>query len=80
MSTRKNRIGQANQIFDHFPVWEYPPELQEKLRDDLKKVRVELATSIEKIMSQETGEITGHMQKLLAELRIEVEHLDNLVR
>jgi hypothetical protein len=80
MPTRKTRIGRANAIFDQFPIAEYPPELQEKLRADLKKVRVELATAIELIMSQETGEIMSHMQMLLAELRIEIERLDDLVR
>ncbi|PZV19199.1 MAG: hypothetical protein DCF22_00595 [Leptolyngbya sp.] len=80
MSTRGSRIYRANQIFDQFPIAEYPPECQEKLKSDLIMVRLKLALAIEEVMSEETSEITSHVQQLLAELRINIDHLDDLVR
>ena len=79
MSVRQTRVEGANTIFDQFPISEYPPELRVRLGADLKVIRAKLAISIELIMSQESHQITGHVQMLLAELRIDVENLEDLV-
>ena len=79
MSVRQTRVEGANTIFDQFPISEYPPELRGRLGTDLKVIRAKLAISIELIMSQESHQITGHVQMLLAELRIDVENLEDLV-
>ena len=80
MSTRRSRIYRANQIFDEFPVPDYPQECQEKLKGDLIVVRLKLANAIEEVLREETIELTGHVQQLLAELRISIDNLDGLIQ
>ena len=80
MPSRRSRIFRANQIFDEFPVLKYPQECQEQLKGDLIVVRLKLASAIEEVLKEETVELTGHVQQLLAELRISIENLDNLIQ
>ena len=80
MSVRQTRVEGASSTFDQFPISDYPPELQGRLRADLKVIRTQLAIKIELIMSQETSQVTGHVQQLLAELRMDVENLEDLVK
>ena len=79
MSSRKARIFRANLIFDEFPMADYPPQCHEKLKADLIVVRVKLASAIEEVLKEETVELTGHVQMLLAELRISIDNLDGLI-
>ena len=79
MSSRSARIFRANLIFDEFPVADYPPQCHEKLKADLIVVRLKLASAIEELLVKETVELTGHVQMLLAELRISIDNLDGLI-
>ena len=80
MSVCQTRVEGASSTFDQFPISDYPPELQGKLSADLKVIRTQLAIKIECIMAQETSQVTGHVQMLLAELRMDVENLEDLVK
>ena len=80
MSVRQTRVEGASSTFDQFPLSDYPPEIQGRLSADLKVIRTQLAIKIEGIMAQETSQVTGHVQQLLAELRMDVENLEDLVK
>ena len=80
MATRKTRILRADQIFDQFPLGDYPSSIQDKLKLDLIELRLKLAATVEKVMAEEAGDLLSHMQQLLAELRIDIEHLNDVVQ
>ena len=79
MTKRQARVEGASAIFDQFPLSDYPPELQGRLNADLKVIRTKLAIKIERIMAQEISQVTGHVQQLLAELRMDIENLEDVV-
>lgn len=64
-------------IIDKFPVESYPPELREKITDDLRNLKDDFETGVVSLMNQEDKDIISAVQHLLGLLRIDIDDLSN---
>lgn len=76
MSDRILRIiEEVCKILDKFPVEKYPPELRERIKIDLERLKGDLEGGMNALLAEEDKAIISAVQLLLGLLRIKVDQL-----